>query len=109
MATLVLNKQGEYETMWVSPAEVFTHLDNMFRPDAWKSLAVGIDRRTEVWHQTIVDMEVVFTVDTSDVVNKVRIVIRQANVVLVQAEFIGLDAIGYASVIAELINNAKGY
>jgi hypothetical protein len=105
--TLVLNKQGKYEAMYVSPREVREVLVNMYMPNSWNEIAVNINLREERWVHKPTDIEVLFSVDTSLPFNPVRLVLTKGNVVLVQAEMSGLDAIGYACVIGELINNCK--
>lgn len=105
--TLVLNKNGKYESMFISPNEVYKHLSNMYMPDAWKALTQNINRRSETWLNVPTGIEVSFKVDTSVPMNPVRILLSFNNVILVQADLIGLDAIGYACVIGEFVNNAK--
>jgi len=107
MTTLVLNKDGKYEAMFVKPSYVWKVLEDMYMPDTWKQVAVNINRREERWIHKSTQIEVLFVVDTSTPLNTVKIVLTKGNIVLVQMEVAGLDAIGFASVIGELINNCK--
>ena len=105
--TLVLNNKGMYESMFIKPREVREALMGMYMPDAWSQVTVNLNYREERWLHNSTQIEVLFVVDTSTPLNPVKIVLTQGNVVLVQMEVSGLDAIGYACVIGELINNCK--
>jgi len=105
--TLVLNKQGKYEAMYVSPREVREALMNMYMPNSWDEVVMNINLREERWIHTKTDIEVLFSVNTSLPLNPVRIVLTKGNLILVRVDMSGLDAIGYACVIGELINNCK--
>ena len=105
--TLVLNKNGKYEAMFIRPSYVWKVLEDMYMPETWKQEAVNINRREERWLHKPTQIEVLFVVDTSTPLNLVKIVLTKGNLVLVQMQVSGLDAIGYACVIGELINNSK--
>ncbi len=105
--TLVLNKNGKYEAMYVSPQQVREVLRDSYMPNTWNEIVVNMNHREERWLHKSTQIEVLFVVDTSTPLNLVRILLTKGNVVLVQMEISGLDAIGYACVIGELINNCK--
>jgi hypothetical protein len=93
--------------MYVSPREVREALTNMYMPNSWDEVVSNINLREERWVHTKTDIEVLFSVNTSLPLNPVRIVLTKGNLVLVRVDMSGLDAIGYACVIGELINNCK--
>jgi hypothetical protein len=105
--TLVLNNKGMYESMFIKPRDVREALVGMYMPDVWTQVTVNLNYREERWFHNPTETEILFSVDTSEPMNPVKIVLSQGNVCLVQLQVMGLDAQGYASMISILLTNME--
>lgn len=105
--TLVLNNKGMYESMFIKPRDVREALMGMYMPDVWTQVTVNLNYREERWFHNPTETEILFSVDTSEPMNPVKIVLSQGNVCCVQLQVMGLDAQGYASMISILLTNME--